>query len=112
MTPRRSPSHPRHVVAAGVTAPDLTRLSCPWVPRGDAQGAVTPGAAPSPRPQGAANPVGAMGSAWGCWAGTPRPGSPPVSIPTQFFAHKHGVIHFEVLLLLTGLIEELVITSP
>lgn len=42
----------------------------------------------------------------------PRLGSPTVSIPTQFFAHKHGVIHFEVLLLLTGLIEELVITSP
>lgn len=54
-----------------------------------------------------------MGSVWGGgWAGTLCWGSPTVLIPTRFFAREHGVIHFRVLLLLTGLIEELVITSP
>lgn len=50
-----------------------------------------------------------MGSAW---AGPSCRVPPTVLIPTRFFAHEHGVIHFEVLLLLTGLIEGLVITSP
>jgi len=91
----------------------------PGVTQGDAGGTVTPGAAPHPAgspgwEQSRAGWRGEPSGSGGLGVGRGLSRDPPAQVPLQSPPQPEalptrGVIHLE---LLTGLIEELVITSP
>lgn len=89
----------------------------PGVTQGDVWDGVTPG---TPRARGEqsragwdSNSAGWVGWVWGGAGQGPSPPFPSCpGAPTAPSQPSYGIIHFEVWLLLTGLIEELVITSP
>lgn len=113
---RDSKSHPRPL---GSRIPQweparihLLSVSIPWGNRGRCSGCGDPRNSRGSRGElaGTANPAGWVGLARGGGRAGTLPSCP--SVPPARSQPSYGIIHSEVWLLLAGLIEELVITSP